>query len=106
MELDEEYISNPEYETYYARLSNLRRRIVVSLPLRPGMRVLDLGTGEGFFAIEAAKWCGGIHITGIDISQPSIRHARKNLKRENLQFLKNLDLVRKPLMSICIILFN
>jgi ubiquinone/menaquinone biosynthesis C-methylase UbiE len=85
MELSEEYVSNPEYETYYATLSNLRRRIIASLPLRSGLHVLDLGTGEGFFAIEAARWCRNIHITGIDISQPAIRHARKNLKRENLQ---------------------
>lgn len=84
-EMIEKYISNPEYETYYRKLNNLRSRIAADLPIRPGMRILDVGTGEGFFAMEVARCDGSLKITGIDISKSSIRNARKNVRREGLQ---------------------
>lgn len=83
--MTEEYISSREYETYYGRLNNLRFRIAANLPIRPNVLILDVATGEALFAIEAAKCDSSIKITGIDISESSIRNARKNLRREGLQ---------------------
>lgn len=80
----EEYISNPEYETYYGRLNSLRSRIAAHLPIGSAVRILDVATGEGFFAIEVAKYYGDLKITGVDISRRSVRDARKNVKREGL----------------------
>jgi len=81
----EQYISNPEYHTYYQELNNLRFKIANNLPIKPGMRILDVATGSGFFAIEVARCDSSLKITGIDISQTDIRNARKNLKRQGLQ---------------------
>jgi len=80
----EEYISNPEFQTYFERLDGLRLRIANDLPLKPGTHILDVGTGSGFFAIEVAKCDRSLQITGIDISQSDMRNARKNIKRHGL----------------------
>jgi demethylmenaquinone methyltransferase/2-methoxy-6-polyprenyl-1,4-benzoquinol methylase len=52
--------------------------------LRPGMRVLDLGTGTGDLAFEAAGRVGlAGAVTGIDISEPMLSFAaRKTAARE------------------------
>lgn len=83
--MNEQYISNPEYETYYQKLNELRSRVANDLPIRPRMRILDVATGSGFFAIEIARLDSSLKITGIDISQTDIRNARKNLKKEGFQ---------------------
>lgn len=75
--MTEQYISNQEYKTYYEKLRGLRTRIANHLPLKPGMHILDVATGEGFFAIEVARRDSSLEITGIDISQKAIRYARK-----------------------------
>ena len=80
----EQYITNPEFQTYYQKLSDLRPRIARDLPIRPGMRILDVATGEAFFAIEVAKCDHSLKITGFDIARTDIRNATKNLKREGL----------------------
>nr|KXH76517.1 MAG: hypothetical protein AM324_04770 [Candidatus Thorarchaeota archaeon SMTZ1-83] len=80
----EEYVSNCEYETYYGKLNNLRSTIAASLPISSAMRILDVATGEGFFAIEVAKYYRNLKITGVDISRSSVRNAKKNVKREGL----------------------
>jgi ubiquinone/menaquinone biosynthesis C-methylase UbiE len=80
----EEYISNLEFQTYFEKLNGLRLRIARDLSLKPDMRILDLATGSGFFAIEVAKLDRTLRITGIDISQSDIRNARKNIKRQGL----------------------
>lgn len=80
----EQYISNREYKTYYQKLNGLRLRIAKDLPLKPGMRILDVATGSGFFAIEVARRDRSLQITGIDISHGDIRNARKNIKKQGL----------------------
>jgi len=55
------------------------------LPVKSNICILDLGTGEAFFAIEVANLFPDVKIVGIDISKNSIRDAKKNLKRENLK---------------------
>jgi len=43
-----------------------------------GCRLLDIGCGRGFFLSEARK--EGYEVSGIDISEPAVRHAKDVLK--------------------------
>jgi cyclopropane fatty-acyl-phospholipid synthase-like methyltransferase len=80
----EEYITNPEFETYYPKLSGLRPRIVKDLPIKPGMRILDVATGEAYFAMEVARRDRSLEVTGIEITPTDIRHSKKNIRRAGL----------------------
>ena len=54
-----------------------RRRALWRAGLRSGMTVLDVGTGTGLVAREAAALVGeGSRVTGIDPSPGMVRHAR------------------------------
>lgn len=54
-----------------------RRQALARAGLAAGMRVLDVGTGTGLTAIEAAKLCGsGTHVTGVDPSAGMLANAR------------------------------
>ncbi len=83
--MDETYLSDKEFETYYRTLSGLRSRVAADLPLTRGMRVLDLGSGEGFFTIEVGSRFPETAVVGIDVSKRAIRNATKNLKRAGLK---------------------
>jgi ubiquinone/menaquinone biosynthesis C-methylase UbiE len=80
----EQYITNSEYQTYFQKLSGLRPRIARDLPIRPGMRILDVATGEAFFAIEVAKRDDSLRVTGVEITQSGIRDSKKNIRKEGL----------------------
>jgi len=50
-----EYLTDEEYEAYWVKLEEVRSVISRDLGLTEGMRILDVGTEWGFFAIEMAK---------------------------------------------------
>jgi ubiquinone/menaquinone biosynthesis C-methylase UbiE len=81
----EKYVSNKEYNTYYETLSNLRSRIAKDLPVESNAKILDVGTGYSYFAIEIAKLNKNVRLTGIDISKECVYKARINVKKEKLQ---------------------
>jgi len=83
--IDEYYISDKEYRTFYENLNNLRFRVVSDLPIRSSVNILDIGSGYGYFTIEVAKHDANLQVTGIDISEQAVRKARKNIKLHNLQ---------------------
>jgi ubiquinone/menaquinone biosynthesis C-methylase UbiE len=74
----EEFISDGEYPRFFENLGGLRRRIVADLPLEPGMHILDLATGYGYFAMAVAKQVGRIKIVGIDLSRSDVCKAQRN----------------------------
>lgn len=80
----EEYVGNPEYETYFQTLSGLRTRIAKDLPIKPGMRILDVATGEAFFALEVARRDSTLKVTGVEITQSGIRDSKINIRRAGL----------------------
>jgi cyclopropane fatty-acyl-phospholipid synthase-like methyltransferase len=82
--LTEQYVTNPEYQTYYPKLGGLRSRIAKDLPIKPGMHILDVATGEAYFAMEVARLNSTLRVTGIEITQTGIRHSKKNIRREGL----------------------
>jgi len=47
-----------------------------------GVRVLDLGCGQGYFSRELAR--GGALVTGIDLSEAQVAHAREHEARDPL----------------------
>lgn len=56
--------------------------LVRALDLAPGAHLLDLGCGPGLYATEFAR-CG-VHVTGVDLSQGSIGHARRQAEADGL----------------------
>ena len=52
---------------------DLRRRFLLE-QVQPGMRVLDVGCGEGVFAAELAR--AGVQVVGIDAAEEPLRRAR------------------------------
>jgi cyclopropane fatty-acyl-phospholipid synthase-like methyltransferase len=56
-------------------LSPRLRAIVDALPLRPGMRVLEIGCGPGAAAREVARRIGAGHVLAIDRSAKAIAQA-------------------------------
>jgi cyclopropane fatty-acyl-phospholipid synthase-like methyltransferase len=58
-----------------SELSARLLEIVEALPLRPGMRVLEIGCGPGAAARAVASRIGDGHVLAIDRSSNAIRHA-------------------------------
>lgn len=58
-------------------------------------KVLDIGCGEGFYAIYLAK--KGFDVTGIDLSENAIKYAKQNAEKEGVKIkfismdIKDLD---------------
>lgn len=52
--------------------------------VRPGMKVLDLGTGSGILTIAAVKLGAG-EVLAVDIDSIAVKAARENLKRLGIQ---------------------
>ena len=61
-----------DFERFTAVLTTpLAVRMIAMAGISAGQRVLDIGTGTGVVAIEAAKAAGpGGHCVGIDLSDP------------------------------------
>ncbi len=51
----------------------------------PGSTFLDVGTGTAWLAIAIARTFPAVHVTGIDIFEPALRLARKNVVDEGMQ---------------------
>lgn len=92
-------MSDLEYKTHFEKLRGLRSRIARDLPIKPGIHILDVATGEGYFAIEVARFDRSLRITGIDISPGAIRDARKNIRKENFQ--DRIEIVEMDATNMC-----
>lgn len=60
-----------------------RKKAIALLRNRPVVKLLDIATGTGDFAIEAAK-NKNIQITGIDISEQMLEEGRKKIEKLKL----------------------
>src|SRR5690554_2875256 len=64
------------------RLSPRLLAVVDALPLKPGMRVLEIGCGPGALAREVARRIGHGHVLAIDRSARAIAQARAASRAE------------------------
>ncbi len=70
------------------KLSPRLLEIVNALPLKEGLRILEIGCGPGAMAREMARRIGNGHILAIDRSGKAIQQAVKNLSNttQNIAF--------------------
>jgi ubiquinone/menaquinone biosynthesis C-methylase UbiE len=62
--------------------------ILADVGLRPGFTFVDMGCGEGFFSIPAAKLVGkNGRVYGLDIDDEAIRRLEEKARREGLENL-------------------
>lgn len=72
------------YRYIEGRWEKVARPMAEHYGLGPGARILDVGCGKGFLLHDFTKAVPGIEVTGIDISQYAIDHAKQEV-RERLQ---------------------
>jgi ribosomal protein L11 methyltransferase len=65
--------------------------------VKPGMRILDVGTGSGILAIAAAK-LGAAYVLGIDTDEVAVISAQENVARNGVE--KQVDVRRGGLNSV------
>lgn len=66
-------------------IANLARQRPALAATLSNAKFLDIGTGVGWLAIEAAKTWSGMQIIGLDIWEPSLELANTNIAAEGLQ---------------------
>lgn len=82
-------------ESFAQAIARHEHYLAASIGIKSGMRVLDVGCGVGGPAREIAKFTG-CHVTGLNISEYQIEHARTYAQRDGL--LHRLDFVQGDFM--------
>jgi SAM-dependent methyltransferase len=72
------------WESPAGRLRLARRVKMLSSHLKPGMTVLELGCGAGYFTQELAR--SGADIVAIDVSPELLEMARSNCSAQNVRY--------------------
>ncbi len=67
--------------TYDGRWRPVAEEIASHYNLRAGQKILDIGCGKAFLLYEFTQVVPGIHVTGIDISEYGIRHAKEEIRK-------------------------
>lgn len=65
---------------YDGRWRKVADAMVTAYGLKPGMRVLDVGSGKGFLLHDFMESCPGIEVSGIDISLYGIEHTMESVR--------------------------
>lgn len=64
--------------------------VLAALALRPGMRVADIGAGDGFYTLKIAAAIAPGRVTGGDINQKALDRMRQHMSKTTLT---NVDIV-------------
>jgi cyclopropane-fatty-acyl-phospholipid synthase len=80
-----------EKESLEAAQANKLRHIAAKLLLKPGQRVLDIGSGWGGLALFLAKEAG-VEVTGITLSETQLAAARRRAQEAGLADRVRFDL--------------
>jgi ubiquinone/menaquinone biosynthesis C-methylase UbiE len=65
---------------YDGRWRKVADAMIAAYGIKPGMRVLDVGSGKGFLLHDFKEAASGIEIAGIDVSKYGIEHSMDNVK--------------------------
>jgi ubiquinone/menaquinone biosynthesis C-methylase UbiE len=65
---------------YDGRWRKVTDAMVQTYGIKPGMRVLDIGSGKGFLLHDFLETCPGIEVSGIDISAYGVEHTMESVK--------------------------
>lgn len=58
--------------------------VFARLGIQPGMRILDVGAGSGYFARKIARHVDGAHVTALDADADMLDVARRKVREEGL----------------------
>jgi len=72
-----------DYAAVARRLLPISVEAVDALPIEEGTSVLDVGTGDGNFALEAAR--RGARVVGVDLTPAQIEQAQSRAEADGLQ---------------------
>ena len=65
---------------YDGRWRKVADAMVASYGIRPGMRILDVGSGKGFLLHDFTEACPGVEVVGIDTSSYAIEHTMESVR--------------------------
>ncbi len=65
---------------YDGRWRKVADAMVEAYNIKPGMRILDIGSGKGFLLHDFTEACPGVEVAGIDISSYGIQHTMETVK--------------------------
>ncbi len=65
---------------YDGRWEKVARAMKDHYQLKPGDRILDVGCGKGYLLYDFTQVVPGIEVTGLDISEYAIEHAKPEIK--------------------------
>jgi len=77
------YFKNPEESLFEAQIDKIDH-ILKKLQLKPGEKLLDIGSGWGCLIIRAAQQYG-VKATGITISEEQYKHTKEEIKKLGLE---------------------
>jgi cyclopropane-fatty-acyl-phospholipid synthase len=76
------YFTHPQADLEQAQ-ADKKRHLAAKLLLRPGMRVLDIGSGWGGLALSLAE-AGAVQVVGITLSEHQLGVSRERARRQGL----------------------
>src|SRR5438128_10470522 len=65
---------------YDGRWRKVADAMVEAYGLKPGMKVLDVGSGKGFLLHDLAEACPGLEVHGLEYSTYAIEHTMEDVK--------------------------
>jgi ubiquinone/menaquinone biosynthesis C-methylase UbiE len=66
---------------YDGRWRKVADAMIAAYGIKPGMRILDIGSGKGFLLHDFCESCAGVEVAGIDISLYAVDHTMESVKR-------------------------
>ncbi|MGL4975268.1 MAG: class I SAM-dependent methyltransferase [Bosea sp. (in: a-proteobacteria)] len=65
---------------YDGRWRKVADAMVQTYGIKPGMRVLDVGSGKGFLLHDFTEACPGVEVAGIDVSAYGVAHTMESVR--------------------------
>ncbi len=86
--------TGPILDSGVRRIVQSPERIIERSGIKPGMKVLDLGSGSGAFAIDVARTVGRRgRVYALDIQPKMLKQLDKKLARPKNRDIKNVELI-------------